>query len=56
MLTIEINKTFANYEECEKYEEENFPNRQYQGHAILCINKEYTAGNDEITITSIMCF
>ena len=56
MITFEINKTFKNYKECEKWEEENCPDRNYQGHPILIIMHKQTLGSEEVTITTIMCF
>jgi hypothetical protein len=56
METIKINKTFASYEECEKWESENFKDNRYEGRIILCINHTETAGNDEITLDSVMVF
>ncbi len=54
MKTYEINKTFKNYEECQKWEEENCPNRTYNGEMVLMISHEESYGSSEITITSIM--
>lgn len=56
MKTYEINKTFANYDECMKWEEENCPNRTYQGNMILIIGHEEKFGKEEITITNITTF
>lgn len=56
MKTIEINKTFANYNECMKWEDENFENNRYEGHTIFCINHTKNAGEEEITLDSIMVF
>lgn len=56
MLTIEINKTFNSLEECEEWEDKNFPDRTYNGHTILCVNHESNACDNKVTITNIMCF
>ena len=56
MLTIEINKTFANQAECDAWEEENLPNRTYNGHAIMCVNHECSVFNDKVTLTTILTF
>lgn len=56
MKTYKINKTFKTHEECEKWEEENCPNRTYNGGMILMISHEENIGSDEITITEIMTF
>lgn len=54
MLTIEINKTFKNQAECDKWKEENLPDRKYKGHVVLCVNQECSVFNDEVKITNIM--
>ncbi len=56
MKTYEINKEFANHEECEKWEEENCPDRTYDGNAILMISHEETFGSPKVTLTTIMTF
>ena len=53
MRTYEINKKFASHAECEKWEEENCPNRTYNGEMVLMISHEENAGSEEITLTSI---
>jgi imidazole glycerol phosphate synthase subunit HisF len=54
MKNYEINKTFANMDECRKWEEENFPNRRYKGDMILMVDHFSEAGKDEVTITNVM--
>lgn len=56
MLTFEINKTFASYEECEAWEEANLPNRTYQGHSILCVNHEEDMSSGSVKLTTIFAF
>ena len=53
MENIEINKTFDSLEECEAWEEENFPNRTYNGKMIFCIHHTEKAWNGKITINYI---
>ena len=56
MLTFEINKTFNSEAECEAWKEENCPDRNYQGHPILCINHESSWGQSGwVKITTIVC-
>ena len=55
MLTFEINKTFNSYKECDAWEEENCPDRNYQGHPILSIMHTQTL-DGKVTITTILCF
>lgn len=56
METINIGITFKSLEECEKWEEKNFPNRTYNGRMILCVNHTQNAGEKEITLDSVMVF
>ena len=53
MKTYEINKKFASLTECEKWEEENCPNRTYNGEMVFMISHEETYGSNEITLTKI---
>lgn len=53
MKTYELNKTFATYEDCEKWKEENCPNRTYNGEMILMIGHQQECGNQNITLTTI---
>lgn len=53
MKTYEINKKFASLTECKKWEEENCPNRTYNGEMILMISHAETCGSNEITLTNI---
>ena len=55
MLTFEINKTFANDEEAQKWEDENLPEREYQGHPVLMVNKSASVKSPEVTIEKIVC-
>ena len=54
METIQINKKFATYEECEQWEEKNFPERTYQGRNIFMINHTEVAGEPEIVLESVV--
>ena len=54
MITIEINKTFKNQAECDKWKEENLPDCKYKGHVVLCVNQECSVFSDEVKITNIM--
>ena len=54
MKTYEIYKTFNTHEECEKWKDENCPNRTYNGEMVFMINHEESWGSNEITITTIM--
>lgn len=57
MITYEINKKFNSEAECEAWEEENFPNRTYKGHNILCVNHESSWGQSGwVKITTVLCF
>ena len=53
MKTYEINLTFNSLAECEKWEEENCPNRTYKGEMILFINHTEKAWNGHVSIDSI---
>lgn len=54
--TIEIGREFDSLEECEKWEEENLPNRTYDGRTILCVQHTEKAWNGKITLDSITVF
>lgn len=56
MENIEINKTFNSQEECEEWEEKNFPNRTYKGRTILCVSHTSKAWNGHITLDFITVF
>lgn len=50
---IEFKKEFNSLEECNAWEEENFPNREYKGRTILCIAHTEKAWNGHVTLDSI---
>lgn len=56
MTTIKINKTFATMEECKQWEEDNFPNRTYQGRTILKVNHTQSANDSSVVLDSVMVF
>ena len=53
MRNIKIGKTFNSLEECEKWEEENLPNRTYNGEMIFSIVHTQKEWNGTITIDYI---
>ena len=56
MLEYVINKTFANQEECNKWEDENIPNNTYNGHPVVMVGHSCTLGENSVTLTKIYCF
>lgn len=56
MTTIKINKTFATMEECKQWEEENFPNRTYQGRIILKVDHTQNTTDSSVVLDSVMVF
>lgn len=56
MNNHEINLTFKNVEESEKWVQENCPNGTYQDEVILMIQREASVFDDEVTIKSITTF
>lgn len=56
MNNYEINLTFKNNEESEKWIQENCPDGRYKGGVILMIQREGSIFDDEVTIKSITTF
>lgn len=53
MKIYKINKTFATFQECEAWENENCPDRRYQGKAIIMIYHTNQCGGGSTTLTEI---
>lgn len=53
MKKYEINLTFKNIEESEKWVRENCPNGRYKDEVILMIQRESSVFSDEVTISNI---
>lgn len=53
MKTYEINKFFETQEECDKWEEENIPDRKYNGEPVMMIFHSAGTG-DSVTLDSIV--
>lgn len=53
MKTYTINKVFNSLEECNAWEEENCPDRTYNGEMIMMINHSQNCGDPHITLDSI---
>lgn len=54
MNFIEINKTFKNLAECNKWEDENLKDNEYQGKKIMMIMHDEVFGSDEVILTEII--
>jgi len=54
MKTYVINKTFKNQNECDKWEEQNCPNRTFMGECVFMIMHSEHFGNNSITIDEII--
>lgn len=55
MITFNLNKTFKNHAECEKWETENIKDNHYNGYVVLCVMHQCACGSEEETLTSILC-
>ena len=55
MVQIDINKTFATYAECEKWEKENIKDNQYNGYVVVCVMHESACRSEEVKLTYLLC-